>query len=178
MKKLLKTLIGFILIASLIGGVFVFYSLNSTHAMAYGIRKKIGISSQSWNSDLVSSYAELRLATKRLGQRAPKAQATRLAILKNYNFTPDSYEKAVQTLKDDYRSWNDFQAAVVKKFQDLEKNIRTNAKQKLKRRKNVEKMDRDDSIKTKRPNAIQSQLRSSSPFNPKYKLPTPMEEVK
>lgn len=111
--KLTATLTAMI---ALFTGVY-FYSLNSDHPMAYQLRTQLGFQERVWTPSLVEAYVELRLATRRFGQRTPQGQAARQAILELKGYSLDSYTLQVNQLKENYQEWYDFQEAVLEHFE-------------------------------------------------------------
>lgn len=113
--KLIATLTVFI---GLFSGVY-FFSLNSDHPMAYQLRTQLGFQERVWTPNLVEAYVELRLATRRFGQRTPQGQAARQAILELKGYSLESYTLQVSQLKENYHEWYDFQEAVLKHFEAI-----------------------------------------------------------
>lgn len=133
-RLLWRSILSVLLLAVLLWVMYL-YSINSHHPLASNIRQVIGVKSKSWNQNLVETYVELRLASRRFGQRTPKGNATRLAILELKGYSKLSYRNAVEDLKSDYVEWESFQKAIVQEFQRLQKAVKETRQYQIKRNK-------------------------------------------
>lgn len=119
----LKVVLAIFTIGSLSLGTY-FYSTQSDDPLAYKLRNTLGMASKSWDQNLVETYVELRISTRRFGQKTPKGQSYRQAILETYGYSAKEYHQAIETLKSNYQEWFDFQNSVVERIKELDAEIK------------------------------------------------------
>ena len=68
-------------------------------------------------------YAQLRLTSFHYGHTNKNSNLSRIQILEKYSFTESTYNTEFALLKSDPTLWRDFQEAVIKNLEDLEKSI-------------------------------------------------------
>ena len=68
-------------------------------------------------------YAKLRLTSFHYGHTNKNSKISRIQILEKYTFTEETYNTEFALLKSDPTLWRDFQEAVIKNLEDLEKSI-------------------------------------------------------
>lgn len=68
---------------------------------------------------LVHAFVDIRVMEQTLGTETPEARLARVNILKGYGYTLEAYEKAVDELLENERSWVPFQQAVVARIDSV-----------------------------------------------------------